>query len=391
MRRILFVTPVDPFSNRSGSEQRSSLMLAALMELGLVDILILVEVAQKKEPEVVEVNGIRVLKYYLCPSKLILSRYRKKSQFTTYVEELLPSKLMDYDLIVGRYAWGISQLDIPDRPKTIVDLDDYRYRFDASGMPNFKIWKEAGRKTIGHLLMRASIKRFDAAFVASERDLKEVKAFTKLKVMELPNVAPRFDGTLPGSKCDTLRVLFVGSLWYGPNVDGIEWFLHKVWPLVLTQTPAAQLQLIGAAPELVRKRWECHRNVSAPGFVESLANSYAQSSVVVVPIHSGGGTNIKVLEALSMGRPCVVSDFVADAFFPRLLPGVHFRSASTPREFANQILATLNSVDEADDKCKIAAGRTAINEHFNANAFVDKVINFAGEVITAGGGRKNRW
>ena len=169
-------------------------------------------------------------------------------------------------------------------------------------------------------------------------------------------------------------ILFVGSLWYRPNVEGIDWFLLRVWPQVLALEPDATLILAGAAPKEVRAVWETYPGVSAPGFVSDLAATYQHANLVIVPLHSGGGTNIKVIEALAHGRPCLISSFVEKAFDGHLVHDADLLVADSAREFCAKTLLVLSAnvnVQQIAD-----SGRVAVRKYFTVDAFKTSVTDF---------------
>jgi polysaccharide biosynthesis protein PslH len=106
-----------------------------------------------------------------------------------------------------------------------------------------------------------------------------------------PNVAAR-------------RALFVGNFSYEPNRNGLRFLLDEVMPRVWAQLPDARLRLVGAgldAPPSADPR------VEALGFVDDLADAYADVSAVVVPLLQGGGTPLKFVEGLAYGLPVVAT------------------------------------------------------------------------------------
>lgn len=101
------------------------------------------------------------------------------------------------------------------------------------------------------------------------------------------------------------RVVMTASLNYGPNIDGLRWFLADVWPLVAEHRPDAVLEIVGRQPsdevvQLVAKAGaQLHADVPA------VAPHLARARVAVVPLRIGSGTRLKALEAMSAGRPMV--------------------------------------------------------------------------------------
>lgn len=101
------------------------------------------------------------------------------------------------------------------------------------------------------------------------------------------------------------RVLFVGNYEYAPNLDAVEWALDAVWPRLWALNPQARFVVCGhALPEAWRQRWPDAR-IDWRGYVPSLPEVQSQSAVFMAPLRSGGGSKLKVLEALAAGLPVV--------------------------------------------------------------------------------------
>ena len=101
------------------------------------------------------------------------------------------------------------------------------------------------------------------------------------------------------------RVLFVGNYEYAPNVDAVEWALGEVWPRLWALRPEARFVVCGhAMPDAWRQRWPDAR-IEWRGYVPSLPEVQSQSAVFMAPLRSGGGSKLKVLEALAAGLPVV--------------------------------------------------------------------------------------
>ncbi|HET6789094.1 MAG TPA: glycosyltransferase, partial [Aquabacterium sp.] len=100
-------------------------------------------------------------------------------------------------------------------------------------------------------------------------------------------------------------VLFVGNFEYAPNVDAVQWLLGEIMPRLWRLLPQARLIVCGhALPASWRERWGDAR-VDWRGYVDHLPTVQAQASVFVAPLRFGGGSKLKVLEAMAAGLPLV--------------------------------------------------------------------------------------
>lgn len=367
--RILFVTPVSPYSIASGAEQRSALMYSALCSIGTVDVL---ELAQGESTHVGfnDHQGQRSVRASLKSSNFNLARYRPNPGLTHQVERALGHTVAEYQMVVGRYIWPICQLKIPETTTTIVDLDDFKFRYSGDASVSWATAKERFQKFIAHRWVRLQLHRFDGAFAASTQDRKEL---SNVPTAFLPN-SSFSECALPTAVPNNKRLVFVGSLWYRPNVEAVEWFLKSVWPDIRAAEPGATLILAGAAPPSQRTLWESHQGVTAPGFVNDLSALYQQANLVVAPIQSGGGSNIKVIEAMAHGRPCLTSSFVATAFGDHFVKNRDILIAKTPKEFAHQAIQALRNNEDLQNIA--TAGHSSVTQHFTSAKFKSRVADF---------------
>lgn len=120
----------------------------------------------------------------------------------------------------------------------------------------------------------------------------------------VPNCYRRNPGHNRESLPDTPIVLMQGNLAYPPNARGAEWLVNEVWPRVRLRIPEAELRLVGRSTKAIR-RFADHPGVKVLGFVDDISLEVESARVCVAPIHSGGGTRIKILEAIAHRRPVV--------------------------------------------------------------------------------------
>lgn len=369
-KRLLFVTPVSPFRVASGAEQRSALIFQGLSQIAPVDVLQLTQGNSTKVWRSEETGNICV-KAEVHGANMAINRYNPKQELTRAITSALGRQLQEYSLIVGRYTWPVCQLAVPKQVPIVVDLDDWRYRYSSEAPITVATIRERLSKSIAHQLARRQIHRFSGVFLASWQDRKEIPGSTL--ATSLPNIPFSGVNACP-PPAHTKTILFVGSLWYRPNAEGIEWFLRHVWPQILTAEPTTTFTLVGAAPQETRARWEKHRGVSAPGYVDDLAAVYATSTLVIAPIMSGGGSNIKVLEAMAHGKPCLATPLTAQAFADRLQEDKHLLVAHNKAQFAEKAIAVLRRPELYQPLVSAALGLIHIN--YSKSSFSKIVTDF---------------
>jgi len=109
------------------------------------------------------------------------------------------------------------------------------------------------------------------------------------------------------------RVTFVGGMHWPPNAQGVEWFVRDVWPRVRERVGESRLTIIGKfPPKSIRSAAGLGDSIEILGYVPSLADYLSQTAVFIVPLHSGGGMRVKILEAWRWGLPVVSTTIGAE-------------------------------------------------------------------------------
>jgi polysaccharide biosynthesis protein PslH len=140
------------------------------------------------------------------------------------------------------------------------------------------------------------------------------------------------------------NLIFCGSLDYIPNKQGLIWFYKTVYPILKQNMPQMSLTVIGnlTSTEDYSDLIE-DSSVNFIGKVDNVVPFYKEASVAVVPLKSGSGTRLKILEAMSMGNPVVSTTIGADGIDYK--NGQDLLIADTPDDFAKQILSLLADKD----------------------------------------------
>ena len=99
---------------------------------------------------------------------------------------------------------------------------------------------------------------------------------------------------------------FLGSMDWMPNIEGVTWFVEDIYPDLLSKDPAIELKVIGRnPPPSIEALGQSHPQITITGTVEDVRPHLSECRALVVPLISGGGTRIKILEAISMGIPVI--------------------------------------------------------------------------------------
>jgi len=136
-------------------------------------------------------------------------------------------------------------------------------------------------------------------------------------------------------------VVFTGSMDWVANIDGVEFFMNAVWPAISRARPRARCVIVGRSPPraLVERAQSRRLNWQFTGFVDDIRPFVHDAHVYVIPLRVGGGTRIKVYEAMAMGCPVVSTEIGVEG-----LPvehGRHYLKADSAEAIANAVISLL--------------------------------------------------
>jgi sugar transferase (PEP-CTERM/EpsH1 system associated) len=160
---------------------------------------------------------------------------------------------------------------------------------------------------------------------------------------------------LPGS------IVFTGSMDWMPNEDGMAWFAAEILPRVRREVPDATLTIVGRNPTArVRALAEGRPEITVTGTVPDVRPFLEGASAVVVPLRIGGGTRIKIYEAMGMERPVVSTTIGAEGL--DVTDGEHIELADDPEPFARAVIGLLRDPVRAAQLGRQAADH--VRAHF---------------------------
>jgi glycosyltransferase involved in cell wall biosynthesis len=196
----------------------------------------------------------------------------------------------------------------------------------------------------------------------TEDDAKTLRAMGCREVVEVPNgvdtdyYRPRLTAT-----GGPISLVFTGSMDWMPNQDAIRWFIDEVHPLLRSEMDY-RLLVVGRQPP----RWLTTPGLIPPeiqvtGTVDDIRPWIARSSLSVVPLRAGGGSRLKILEALAMARPVVSTTVGAEGL--EITEGVHVIRADSPSDFAAAILTLIR--DPTRRSVMGEAGRNLVEDKYS--------------------------
>ncbi|MBI4557218.1 MAG: glycosyltransferase [Candidatus Hydrogenedentes bacterium] len=179
-------------------------------------------------------------------------------------------------------------------------------------------------------------KRCGAVVTMSEIDRRHIGRFVPLdKVWTVPNGVDVEHFVFQPRPTQTQSILFLGYFEHLPNVAGLRYFFRDIWPEVRRRCPSSRLEVVGkSAPEDIRAM-HGRDGISVHGFVPDVRPLMQTCRLMVVPILSGGGTRLKVLEAFAAGLPVVSTTIGCEGI--EIEDGVNVCLADTSAKFADAV------------------------------------------------------
>jgi len=232
--------------------------------------------------------------------------------------------------------------------KTILDLHNVhsaisrRWHGKGSKLRQRAIRYLEWRRTAAY--ERQIAEKFSRCLTVSNSDCHALSTLIPTeKISVIPNgvdtqyFTPKFD------QSDGDDLLYAGTMDYMPNVEAMEFFCHEVFPLIQKKNLNSRLFIVGCQPHPRVQALASQEGVIVTGAVSDVRPYFARCKVFVVPLLSGGGTRLKILEALSMEKAVISTTLGAEGL--DLEKGTHLLLADRPEDFAEGILDLLGNQD----------------------------------------------
>lgn len=188
--------------------------------------------------------------------------------------------------------------------------------------------------------------RFDLITMVSQQDRQatlEAVGAGGPRVEVVPNGVDCAHNRPDLARPQPASLVFNGSLTYSANYDAVQWFLAEVWPRIRAQVPAATLAITGSTAGVDLAGLALDDHVRLLGFVADVRIPVAGAAVAIAPIRQGGGTRLKILEAMALGTPVVATTKGAEGL--DVAGGEHLLLADDPERFAASVLRLLADPD----------------------------------------------
>ena len=309
--------------------------------------------------DVVQIEGIEMAPYGLWLVQHPLWRYAQEKEDLPTIPIGRPRLVFDdhnAEYVLQQRAWETDRLK-PGRwhaaAYSLVQWDKLR-RYER------QICQQADRVIAVSEADRAALLRLDPnlniTVIPNGVDLDYYAAYSRENDPQAPDYGPN-------------ALVFTGKMDFRPNVDGVTWFAQEVLPLVRREVNDATFVIVGKEPHLRVQELARLEGVIVTGFVPDIRAHIAAAAVYVVPLRIGGGTRLKVLEAMAM-RSAMVSTRLGCEGFP-LTGGQEALFADDAESFARSVVALLR--DPARRSGLGEASRRFVEAHYGWPAIVPRL------------------
>lgn len=216
-----------------------------------------------------------------------------------------------------------------------IDYDLSRQYARAGGLAR-RLYAEINWRKLRHEEL-ATYRDADGVYLCSAADQRRLlDEIPDARTVVIPNAADvDFYASRPGDpQPDGRTVVFFGLMSYLPNIDGATHFIHEIWPRIAEANPQARCRFIGGSPPPSLLALAGPR-IEFTGLVPDLRPHLAEAAVVVVPLRIGGGTRLKIVEAMAMSKAIVSTSLGAEGI--EATPGRDIVIADEPAAFAASV------------------------------------------------------
>lgn len=208
-----------------------------------------------------------------------------------------------------------------------------------------------------------ALRRVDSIVAVSLRDAEAFRREYGLPNASVINTGVDLDYFAYADPPASEQCVFMGSMDWLANVDGMEFFMDEAWPRIVTRRPAARMLVVGRTPPAALVRRAAARGLAwkFTGFVDDVRPFVHESAVAVIPLRVGGGTRLKAFEAMALGCP-VVSTATGIEGLP-VEDGRHYVRANSAAEISERVVELLEDHDRALGLAR--AARAYVERHFS--------------------------
>jgi sugar transferase (PEP-CTERM/EpsH1 system associated) len=316
---------------------------------GMYEVAERVEVIERSDPAKASLRFYAdAASHLLDPLPYAVGKYRSRA-YARKVRQLLDEA--SFDLVVCDFL--PPAVNLPTRlpcPAAIfthnVESEIWRrHAHTRSGLSRFLY---AGQHRRMLRFEAAALARFDGVLTVSQCDSDTIArlypASANRPVAVVPTGVDTAFFTADPSPAASRQLVFTGSMDWLPNEDAMTFFCREVFPLIRSEEPDATLAIVGRAPTPAVQRLASIDGVTVTGRVDDVRPHMREAAAYIVPLRIGGGTRLKIFEAMAMGK-AVVSTTIGAEGLP-VTDGHHLLIADSPAAFAARTLDVLRNLPQ---------------------------------------------
>ena len=353
---ILFLSPWFPYPTENGSKIRIYNLIKALSKKHEVRLISFVREGEQVNPE--GLKGVCTLEamipwrefaprswksiigaFYLIPRSVVDTYSRQMAkQLNRSIKQETPDLIIASEINTAIY--GGNKLGIPCIYEDL-ELGLISQHWSRSRNPIIELRGRLSRIKIQSYTMKL-VKQYDVCTVVSQKEKALLSQIININasIHVVPNGVD-LDYNHPGEiqpELDTL--IFNGALTYSANLDAMQYFLRDIFPLIRSRVPDINLTITGSNQGVNLSSLQLDDHVKLLGYIDDIRLAVAKAWACIVPLRLGGGTRLKVLEALALGTPVVATPKAVEGL--DVIPDIHVLIANDTIEFANQVVRLVN-------------------------------------------------
>jgi glycosyltransferase involved in cell wall biosynthesis len=395
--RVLFLTPQYPYPPEQGAALRNYGLVRGIAERHALTLLTFASnplpgddplatacrrVVSVPVPERSQGDRLRTL---LTTGDPDMAHRLRSPAFSEALGALLSEERYDIVQVEGielaPYALEVAEWLGEERPRIVFDDHNVEYLLQRRavttdlGRPErwpFALYSVAQWRRLLRLEQRVC-RLADAVLVVSEEDgIALRRPMPSLNPVVIPNGLDTDAYRLPAAATMEMAhpaVLFTGKMDYRPNVDAMLWFHAEVWPQVRAAEPGAHLYVVGQSPHARLRPLQDDTSITVTGYVPDTMPYFGAADLYVAPFRMGGGTRLKILQALAAGLPLVTTPLGAEGI--ALVDGIHACVADGAEEVAGALVHLWR--DRAGAARLAAAGREFVANRYDWRAIIPQL------------------
>jgi len=375
--RILFVSPWFPYPPVNGSKIRIYQLLSALAEQHEVSL-----ISFTRENEIVDMQhlgdictDIQCIPFTEFSPNSLKARlgffsFKPRSFVDTYnpqferailesIEKKKPQVVIFSQIVTACYLPKHANIPIVFEE---VELGAIRPDVDGTNNPPRQLRKKMSWLK-SKLFFQNIINRCSLCTVVSEKEKDFVEEINnrKIPVAIIPNGVEIVEKFVGGAVPVYGRLIYNGALTYRANYEAMDYFLSEIFPKVRSVIPEAHLFITGSTKNVDISRFSSNEFVHFTGFLDDLRPTLSSAWACVIPLLSGGGTRLKILEAMALEAPVVSTQKGAEGLNVETEKNILL--ANNSDKFAQQ---TIRILMDQDLRSRLSqAGRKLVEEEYD--------------------------